>query len=131
MATDPTLPSFLTGGQLNTTESLGKNIPGFAPTSSDQQPKLNVTAPLDVQAAPSQAMALAKALNLGWSIAEPKINASLERKGKQDVAEGEAAATMGNVDQVKAAQIEGYRIGAARVTTEQHTLQAMLDAEKL
>jgi hypothetical protein len=130
MPLDPTLPSFLTGGQLNTTES-GKAGAPFSPTSSTDQPKLNVVAPLDVTAAPTQAAALARALNIGWKMAEPVLEKKAAKQGEEDAAIGSLDALTGNVDPVKQAQIEGYRIGAARTQVEQHTVAAIQDAHQL
>jgi hypothetical protein len=127
---DPTVQGFLTGGQQSASEQ-AVSSPGFGATDSTAQTKLGVFAPLDVKAAPAQAEALANALNVGWSLAKPQLLKDTERTGKEDAAAGEVAAATSSVDPVKAATIEGYRIGAARGTTEKNTLQSLMGATDL
>lgn len=127
---DPTLPGFLNGGQRPNNEQAFSAGAGFGPSNSLDQPKLQVVAPLDVNAAPSQAEALAKALNVGWSLAQPQLNKDLERRGQQDASLGSADAALNQIDPVKMAKVDGYRIGATRTVTEQHTLAALNEASQ-
>lgn len=102
-------------------------ISDFGPSASPTT-QLNVVAPLDVNAAPTQASALARAVGVAWDSAQPALKKDQLMAGKQDAQAGQADATLGNIDQDKYNRIEGYRIGAKRITVENHTLQAVQEA---
>lgn len=103
---------------------------GFAP-SSMQNIGLQVTAPLDVNAAPTQASALAKALGVAWEQAEPAVLKHIRNQAQSEAAKGEADAALGNVDPEMARKSEAYGVGAHRVVVEQQTLSALNDARQL
>lgn len=105
---------------------------GFSPSATPTT-QLNVVAPLDVDAAPTQAMALAKALGHGNDIAQQALGKMAREQGSADEAQGEAAASMGlnnpsDSDSVSAAT-HGFAIGFTKVQTQQKAFQAA-DAAK-
>lgn len=102
---------------------------GFGPTGSPTT-QLGVYAPIDVQAAPSQASALAKALGVANDTLQPVLNRRSRLQGAADVSAGESAATLNDVNPELEAKNEGYRIGASRTVAQQHALLAMDDFEK-
>jgi hypothetical protein len=128
MATDPQLQGFLSGGDKITTQRGGAGQ-AFSPTDATKQPKLEVVAPLDVNAAPGQAQALAKALNVGLAVATPAVEEKARMQGAGEAASGQADVALNQVDQDKMAKIDAYRMGATRAITEKATLSALDKAQ--
>lgn len=129
MAAEIPLQGFLSGGELNTQQSTKGTVKEFSPTSAVAQPKLQVVAPLDVNAAPTQAMALAKALNVGIATAEPMLEQKAVQYGADQSTKGQADVALGQVDPDKMAKIDAYRMGATRAITEKSTLDAISKVE--
>jgi len=97
------------------------DTPGFGPDQASNF-TTSVVAPLDVKAAPTQALMLAKALGHAVDIATPALEQQARQEGSADEAAGEGAAATGNIDPNNTAQ--GYAIGVTRVQTQQTAIQA-------
>ena len=102
------------------------DTPGYGPDQASTF-TTSVVAPLDVQAAPQQAMMLAKALGHAVDVATPELEQQARQQGSADEAQGEAAAATGTVDPNNLAQ--GYAVGVTKVKTQNTALQAA-DAAK-
>jgi flagellar biosynthesis chaperone FliJ len=97
------------------------DTPGYGPDQASNF-TTSVVAPLDVQAAPTQAMALAKALGHAVDVATPELAQQARQQGAADEASGEAAAALGNVDPNNTAQ--GYAVGVTKIQTQTTAVQA-------
>lgn len=96
----------------------------FGPSATPTT-QLNVVAPLDVTAAPSQGDALAKALGVANQTLQAPLRKDQIAEGKKDATEGQADQILNQVDPDKMANITGYAAGAHRISVEQSTLQAL------
>ena len=105
---------------------------GFTP-GSPPNTQLQVVAPLDVDAAPQQAQALAKALGHGDDIAQQWLGKEAREQGANDEAEGEAAASLGYVSPADSgapnATAHGFAVGFSKVQTQQTAFRASQAAQ--
>jgi hypothetical protein len=97
------------------------DTPGFGPDQASNF-TTSVVAPLDVQAAPTQATMLARALGHAVDVATPALEMQARQQGSADEAQGEADAATGNVAPNNLAS--GYAVGVTRVKTQQTAIQA-------
>src|ERR1700733_9198341 len=97
------------------------DTPGYGPDQASNF-TTSVVAPLDVQAAPTQAMMLAKALGHAVDVANPELEQQARQQGAADVASGEADAALGNVDPNNTAR--GYAVGVTKIQTQATAVQA-------
>lgn len=105
---------------------------GFTP-GGPPATQLQVVAPLDVDAAPTQAMALAKALGHGDDIAQQWLGKEAREQGSADEAEGEAAAAQGLDSPQDSGAVnetaKGFAIGFSKTKTQQTAFRASQDAQ--
>jgi hypothetical protein len=102
----------------------------FSPTASPTT-QLNVVAPLNVTAKPTQGEALAKALGLAQETIQPALRKDQIMQGKGDSDQGELDQLLGQTDPGKMQAVSGYRQGAQRVSVEASGLQAVQKIETL
>jgi hypothetical protein len=103
---------------------------GFGPSASPNT-NLGVYAPLDVNAAPSQASALANALGVAADHINPILRRKAREEGAANAEHGMADAMTGNIDPELQKADSAYREGAYKVTIEKQiqglTQQALED----
>lgn len=106
------------------TESRPNDTAGFAPETR-QAPGLGVFAPLNVQAAPSRAQALADALGVATRIAQPQLVKAVEKNAFDRTTAGMADAANNSIDAKRQAEDQLYDKGAKQVVAEKRTIDAL------
>lgn len=104
--------------------------PGFAPQNAGATQRLQVNAPLNVQAAPSGAEQLAAVLDQTFRVAAPILRDKIAEEGRAAFNLGVGDATSGTVDPTLEAKDRQYATGVKRVASGKAVLAFRQHAEK-